>query len=130
MVFLDTEKKVWKINKLEIPVKENIPATETEWFEKKMIEGEKLQKNPDNIGTETELKFEKEWYGKVCELGLGTTLEEIKKTGISKPQLRQLMAEVYNFLSVFGSLEEAKRSGLYDLKIQEKEKSHSKSGQN
>ena len=39
MPYLDVEKKVWKIGKLEIPVKEDIPMKEMKWFKDKYKDG-------------------------------------------------------------------------------------------
>lgn len=121
MTFLNLDKKAWVIKDIEIPVIENVPMKELRWFKEKMIEAEELQKK-GKAGTKEELQFEDEWFNKVCEIGLGKTLEEIEDSGISTPDFRALMAEVYTFLSVCGTIEGAKQSGLYEVEIQKKEK--------
>lgn len=129
MVFLDTEKKIWKILDLDIPVIEDVPMKDLKWFKEKMIEAESLAEEGKS-GTKIEIDFENNWFNKVCEVGLGKTLEEIENTGISQPKFRMLMAEVYTFLSSYGTIEEAKLSGLYGPEIPKKESKPSKTTQN
>ena len=112
MPFLDTEKKVWKIKELEIPVKENVPMKELRWFKEKMKEAQKLQEEK-TITPLQALEFDEEWWNNTCKIGLDRTKEEIEDTGISEPEFRLLMAEVYHFLVTFGSIEEAKLSGYF-----------------
>lgn len=121
MVFLDTKNKVWKIKDLEIPVIEDVPMKELNWFKNKMIEAEELGKK-GKVGTKEEIAFENEWFDKVCVIGLGKSFKEIEDTGISLPAFRDLMAEVYSFLSVCGTIEGAMRSGLFDQGTSKKEK--------
>lgn len=121
MPFLDLEKKSWIVGDLELPVIENVPMKELRWFKEKMVEAESMQEE-GKTGTKEELEFEDNWFNKVCEIGLGKSLEEIENTGISTPDFRALMAEVYTFLSVCGTIEGAKRSGLYEVETQKKEK--------
>lgn len=129
MVFLDTEKKIWKVLDLDIPVIEDVPMKDLKWFKEKMVEAEALAEEGKS-GTKTEIEFENNWFNKVCEVGLGKTLEEIEDTGISQPKFRMLMAEVYTFLSSYGTIEEAKLSGLYGPEIPKKESKPSKTTQN
>ena len=121
MVFLDIKKKKWVIKDLEISVIEDVPMKDLKWFKEKMIEAEELA-NKGKAGTKEEIEFENNWFNKVCEIGLGKTLEEIEDSGISQPDFRALMAEVYTFLSICGTIEGAKQSGLYEVKTQKKEK--------
>lgn len=121
MVFLDTNKKFWIVKNIQIPVIEDVPMKELKWFKDKMIEADELAKK-GKAGTKEEIEFENNWFNKVCQIGLGKTLEEIEDTGISQPDFRKLMAEVYTFLSVCGTIEEAKQLGLFDQKIQKKDK--------
>lgn len=129
MGFLDLDNKVWDVNGLEIPVIEDVPMKDLKWFKEKMIEAEELAED-GNTGTKTEIEFENTWFDKVCKVGLGKTLEEIEDTGISQPKFRMLMAEVYAFLSICGTIEEAKQSDLFAPKIQKKENKDSKTTQN
>lgn len=129
MVFLDLNKKVWIIKDLEIPVIEDVPMKDLKWFKEKVIEAEDLAEK-GKTGTKVELDLENEWFNKVCEVGLGKSLEEIEDTGISQPKFRMLMAEVYAFLATHGTIEEAKLSGLYDQEIQKKEQKRTKNTQN
>ena len=129
MPFLDTNKKVWIIKDLEIPVIEDVPMKDLKWFKTKMVEAEDLAEQGKS-GTKTEIDFENNWFDKVCQVGLGKTLEEIEDTGISQPKFRMLMAEVYTFLSSYGTIEEAKLSGLYDPEIQKKDNKPTKTTQN
>ena len=48
-------------------------------------------------------------------------MDDVLDTGISEPEFRDLMAEVYNFLATLGTIEKAKRFVLYDPKIQKKD---------
>jgi len=118
MQFLDTIKGVWVIGKLEIPVKENIPMKDMFWFNDKKKEIRKLREEDKLIDPSA---IDDDWWEHVCTIGLGKTSKEIIDSGISEPQFRNLMAEVYTFLSIFGTVEEAKLSGYYDQKIQKKD---------
>jgi hypothetical protein len=129
MPFLNVDKKIWIINDLEIPVIEDVPMKDLKWFKTKMVEAEDLAEQGKS-GTKTEIEFETNWFDKVCKVGLGKSLEEIEDTNISQPKFRILMAEVYTFLSSYGTVEEAKLSGLYDQEIQKKESNHIKTTQN
>jgi hypothetical protein len=129
MPFLDTNKKVWIIKDLEIPVIEDVPMKDLKWFKTKMVEAEDLAEQGKS-GTKTEIDFENNWFDKVCQVGLGKSLEDIEDTGISQPKFRMLMAEVYTFLSSYGTIEEAKLSGLYDPEIQKKDNKPTKTTQN
>src|SRR3972149_3806751 len=117
MPFLDVTKSVWKIQNLEIPVKEDIPMKDLSWFNDKKKELRKLREENKLIDPSS---IDDEWWEHVCTIGLGKTSKEIIESGISEPNFRSLMAEVYTFLSIFGTVEEAKLSGYYDQKIQKK----------
>jgi len=119
-LFLNLDKKAWIIKDLEIPVIEDVPMKDLLWFRNKSKEAEKLKESEDATVADG-LKFDEDWWEKTCELGLGKTMEEIIDTGISEKQFRSLMAEVFNFLTVLCSIDEARQSGIYDQKIQEKE---------
>jgi len=115
MPFLDITNKVWVIKNLKIPVIEDLPMTDT------LVKAEE-EANEGKAGTKVEVEFENNWYEKICELGLGKTKSEIAATKISKPDFRALMAEVYAFLSVCGTIEGAKQSGLYEVEIPKNDK--------
>lgn len=119
-LFLNLEKKVWVIKDLEIPVIENVPMKDLLWFRNKSKELEKL-KNKEGVTVTEGLEFDEEWWKKTCELGLGKTMEEIIDTGISEKQFRSLMQEVFNFLTVLCSIDEAKLSGIYDQETTKQE---------
>ena len=121
MVFLDLKKKAWVVKDIEIPVIEDIPMKELNWFKEELIKAEELAKK-GKAGTKEEVEFEKQWFDKVCELGLGKTYQELEDTGISLPDFRALMAELYTFLSTCGTIEGAKQSGLYEVETQKKGK--------
>lgn len=118
MPFLDIDKKIWKIKSLEVPVKENVPMKELRWFKEKMKEAQKLQEDK-TITPLQALEFDEAWWSKTCEIGLGKTKEDIEDTGVSEPEFRLLMAEVYHFLVTFGSLEEAGLSGYFAPKTKD-----------
>lgn len=119
-LFLNLDKKVWIINDLEIPVIENVPMKDLLWFRNKSKEAEKL-KSSEEATVADGLQFDEDWWEKTCELGLGKTMEEVLDSGISEKQFRTLMAEVFNFLTVLCTIEEAAQSGIYDQEIQKKE---------
>lgn len=120
MVFLDVKDKVWKIKDLEIPVIENIPMKEMLWFREK-IKWTSEQEEKGSLTTSEALKVDEEWWDNIAKVGLDTTVEKILDTGISESEFRELMAEVYNFLSQLGTIEKAKQFVLYDPKIQKKD---------
>lgn len=120
VLFLNLEKKAWVIKDLEIPVIEDVPMKDLLWFRNQSKEGEKLKNKEDATITEA-LEFDEIWWEKTCQIGLGKSMEEIIDTGISEKDFRTLMQEVYNFLIVFSTIEEAKQSGIYDQEIQKKE---------
>ena len=119
-LFLNLEKKVWVIKDLEIPVIENVPMKDLLWFRNESKEAEKLKNSKDATMTDG-LEFDERWWEKTCELGLGKTMEEILDTGISEKQFRSLMQEVFNFLTVLCSIDEAKQSGIYDQEMTKQE---------
>lgn len=120
VLFLNLKKKAWIIKDLEIPVIEDVPMKDLLWFRNQSKEGEKLKNKEDATITEA-LEFDEIWWEKTCQIGLGKSMEEIIDTGISEKDFRTLMQEVYNFLIVFSTIEEAKQSGIYDQEIQKKE---------
>ena len=120
MVYLNIEKKVWAIKDKEYKVIENIPMKDLKWFkdEYKTI----IKKNDDGDLTQTEaLEFDEKWWDKLCEIGLATTVDDILNSNCTEKEFRDLMAELYHFLSVISTIEEAKLSVLYAPKIQKKE---------
>ena len=121
MPFLDLKKKKWIIKDLELPVIEDVPMKDLKWFKEKMIEADEMAKEGKQ-GTKEEVAFENEWFDNVCKIGLGSSLDEIENSGISTPDFRLLMAEVYTFLSICGTIEGAKQSGLYEVETPKKEK--------
>jgi len=121
MVFLDLKKKVWIIKDLEVPVIEDIPMKELNVFKDDLIKAEELSKK-GKTGTKEEVEFENNWYERTCQLGLGKSRQDIEDTNISLPDFRALMAEVYAFLSVCGTIEGAKQSGLYEVETPSKGK--------
>jgi hypothetical protein len=129
MVFLDVDKKVWIIKGLEVPVIENTPRADLQWFKDKVKwVAEREEKN--DITQSEALKVDEEWWEKVTEIGLGISIDEINKTGITEPDFRDLMVEVYNFLSQLTTIERAKLFVLYDQEIQKKDPKLLKTTQN
>jgi hypothetical protein len=127
--FLDTKEKVWKIKDLIIPVIEDVPMKDLMWFRNATKEIHKKQESGKLTQTEA-LEFDDEWWEKTCEIGLGKSKDEIIDTGISEREFRNLMAEVFHFLTTFGNVEEAMQSGLYDPEIQKKRQEDFKITQN
>ena len=129
MVFLDINKKVWIIKDLEIPVIEDTPMKEMKWFRDKVKWAAEREEKQDITQTEA-LEVDEEWWEKTCQVGLGKSMEDILDTGISEPDFRELMAEVYNFLATLGTIEKAKQYALYDPEILKKEQQLTKTTQN
>ena len=129
MVFLDVNKKVWIIKDLEIPVIEDTPMKDMKWFRDKVKWAAEREEKQDITQTEA-LKVDEEWWEKTCQVGLGKSVDDILDTGISEPDFRELMAEVYNFLSQLGTIEKAKQFALYDPEILKKDPKLTKTTQN
>jgi hypothetical protein len=120
MVFLNVDKKVWIIKDLEIPVIENTPMKDMKWFRDKVKWAAEREDKGDITKTEA-LAVDEEWWGKTCKVGLGKSMDDILDTGISEPDFRELMTEVYNFLANLGTIEKAKLFVLYDPEILKKD---------
>ena len=129
MPFLDTNKKVWIIKDLEIPVIEDTPMKEMKWFRDKTKWAAEREEKGDITQTEA-LAVDDEWWGKTCQVGLGKSMEDILDTGISEPDFRELMAEVYTFLANLGTIEKAKLYALYDPEILKRENKPTETTQN
>ena len=129
MVFLDTNKKVWIIKDLEIPVIEDTPMKEMKWFRDKVKWAAEREEKGDITQSEA-LEVDEEWWEKTCQVGLGKSMDKILETGISEPDFRELMAEVYNFLATLGTIEKAKLFVLYDPEILKKDPKLIKTTQN
>ena len=129
MVFLDVHKKVWIIKDLEIPVIENTPMKDMKWFRDKVKWAAEREEKQDITQTEA-LKVDEEWWEKTCQVGLGKSMDDILDTGISEPDFRELMQEVYTFLSQLGTIEKAKQFVLYDPEILKKDPKLIKTTQN
>ena len=129
MVFLNVDKKVWIIKDLEIPVIEDIPMKDMKWFRDKVKWAAEREEKGDITQSEA-LEVDEEWWEKTCQVGLGTSMDDILDTGISEPDFRELMAEVYNFLATLGTIEKAKLSVLYDPEILKKGVKLTKTTQN
>ncbi len=129
MPFLNIDKKAWIIKDLEIPVIENTPMKEMKWFRDKVKwAAEREEKN--DITQKQALEVDEEWWEKSCQVGLGKSMDDILDTGISEPDFRELMAEVYNFLASLGTIERANLFVLYDQKIQKKDPKLTQTTQN
>ena len=129
MVFLNVDKKVWIIKNLEIPVIENTPMKEMKWFRDKVKWAADREEKGDITQSEA-LKVDEEWWEKTCQVGLGKSMDEILDSGVSEPEFRDLMAEVYNFLATLGTIDKAKLSVLYDPKILKKDLKPTETTQN
>ena len=129
MVFLNIDKKAWIIKDLEIPVIEDTPMKEMKWFRDKVKWAAEREEKQDITQTEA-LAVDDEWWEKTCQVGLGKSTDDILDTGISEPDFRELMAEVYNFLATLGTIERANLFVLYDQKIQKKDPKLTKTTQN
>ena len=129
MVFLNVDKKVWVIKDLEIPVIEDTPMKDMKWFRDKVKWAAEREEKQDITQTQA-LEVDEEWWEKTCQVGLGKSMEDILDTGISEPDFRELMAEVYTFLATLGTIEKAKQFALYDQEILKKDPKLTKTTQN
>jgi hypothetical protein len=129
MVFLDVDKKVWIIKDLEIPVIEDTPMKDMKWFRDKVKWAAEREEKGDITQSEA-LQVDEEWWERTCQVGLGKSMDDILDTGISEPDFRDLMAEVYNFLATLGTIGKAKQYVLYDPEILKKEQKRTKTIQN
>ena len=129
MPFLNIDKKVWIIKDLEIPVIENTPMKDMKWFRDKVKWAAEREEKGDITQTEA-LSVDEQWWEKTCQVGLGKSMEDILDTGISEPDFRELMAEVYNFLATLGTIEKAKQFALYDPEILKRDPKLTKTTQN
>ena len=120
MVYLNIEKKVWAIGNKEYKVIENTSMKDLKWF--KSAYKDIVKKNEDGVLTQSDaLQFDEEWWEKLCKVGLSTTVEDVQDSNCTEKQFREFMAELYHFLSIITTIEEAKLSVLYDPTIQKKE---------
>ena len=129
MVFLNVDKKVWIIKDLEIPVIEDTPMKDMKWFRDKVKWAADREEKGDITQSEA-LSVDEEWWEKTCQVGLGKSMDDILDTGISEPDFRDLMAEVYNFLATLGTIGKAKLSVLYDPEILKKDLKPTETTQN
>ena len=129
MVFLDIKKKAWIIHDLTIPVIENVSMKDLKWFRDKAKWSAEREDKQDITQLQA-IETDDEWWEKTCQIGLGKSTDEILDTGISEPDFRELMAEVYNFLATLGTIERANLFVLYDQKIQKKDPKLTKTTQN
>ncbi len=119
-MYLDTEKKIWKIRSKEYKVIEDIPMKNLKWFkdEYKNI----IKKNEEGKLTQVEaMEFDETWWKKLCEVGLKTTMDDVLESNCTEREFRDFMAELYNFLSTLSTIDVAKQSGLYDQETKIKE---------
>lgn len=120
MVYLDLEKKVWKIRSKEYPVKEDLSMKQLKWFKDKYKSI--IKSNEEGKLTQSEaLEFDELWWTKLCEVGLDTTMEDVMDSDCTEKEFRELMAEVYNFLLNISTIDEARLSDLYAPKTKIKE---------
>jgi len=129
MPFLDVNKKVWIIKDIEIPVIEDTSMKDMKWFRDKVKWAAEREEKNDITKTEA-LSVDDEWWSKTCLVGLGKSMDDILDTGISEPDFRELMAEVYNFLAQLGTIERAKQFVLYDPEILKKDPKLTQTTQN
>jgi|TARA_R110000765_G_scaffold72092_1_gene140031 hypothetical protein len=127
-MFLDIKKKVWIIRDLTIPVTENVSMKDMVWFRDKVKWAAEREEKGDITQTQA-LAVDEEWWNRTCDVGLGVTMDTILDTGVTEPEFRELMAEVYTFLAIYGTIERAKQSALYDPEILKKEAKRSKTTQ-
>ena len=120
MVYLNIEKKAWVIGNKEFAVIENTSMKDLKWF--KSAYKDIVKKNEDGLLTQSDaLEFDEEWWDRLCKVGLKSTVEDVQDSNCTEKQFREFMAELYHFLSIITTIEEAKLSALYDPKIQKNE---------
>jgi len=128
-MFLDVSKKVWIIKDLTIPVIEGVSMKDMKWFRDKTKWAAEREEKGD-ISQAEALKVDEEWWTKTCEIGLGKSMDDILDTGVTEPEFRELMAEVYTFLAIHGTIERAKQSALYEVETRKKENKPTETTQN
>ena len=129
MPFLNIDKKTWIIKDLEIPVIEEVSMKDMKWFRDKVKWAAEREEKGDITQTEA-LAADDEWWTKTCDIGLGKSMDDILDSGISEPEFRELMAEVYTFLATLGTIERAKLFVLYDPEIIKRENKLTETTQN
>jgi hypothetical protein len=129
MPFLNVDKKVWVIKDLEVPVIEDTPMKDMKWFRDKVKWAAEREEKGDITQSEA-LAVDDEWWEKTCQVGLGKSMDDILDTGISEPDFRELMSEVYNFLATLGTIGKAKLSVFYDPEILKKDPKLTQTTQN
>jgi hypothetical protein len=129
MVFLDLKKKAWIIKDLKIPVIEDVSMKEMKWFKEKAVWIADRETNQDITQSEA-LRVDEEWWEKTCQIGFNMSMNDVLDSGISEPDFRELMQEVYHFLSVCGTIGRAKLSVLYDPEILKRDPKLLKTTQN
>ena len=102
---------------------------EMKWFREKVKWAAEREEKNDITQTEA-LAVDEEWWQKTCEIGLGKSMDDILDTGVSEPEFRELMAEVYTFLATLGTIEKAKQFVLYDQEILKKDPKLTQTTQN
>jgi len=104
MPFLDPEKKLFVIDDVEFPIRENVKGVEMKALrdmQRSVITMHKAGKEPDAI---EELDFEMKWFEEVSKVAFNLSFEELLEK-ISEPDARQLLGEAYAFLLKFGTIE-------------------------
>ena len=129
MPFLNIDKKAWIIKDLEIPVIEEVSMKGMKWFRDKVKWAAEREEKGDITQTQA-LAADDEWWTKTCDIGLGKSMDDILESGVTEPEFRELMAEVYSFLAIYGTIERAKLSALYDPEILKRENKLTETTQN
>ena len=129
MPFLNIDKKTWIIKDLEIPVIEEVSMKDMKWFRDKVKWADEREEKGDITQTQA-LAADDEWWTKTCDIGLGKSMDDILESGVTEPEFRELMAEVYTFLAIHGTIERAKLSALYDPEILKRENKLTETTQN
>ena len=99
------------------------------WFRDKVKWVAEREEKQD-ITQSQALSVDEEWWSKTCEVGLDKSMDDILDTGVSEPEFRELMAEVYTFLATLGTIEKAKQFVLYDQEILKKDPKLTQTTQN
>ena len=115
-IFLDIDKKVWKIGNRELPVIENIPEEELKFLDDVFTLAKKLEAGNIEM-TQSEVdKIDDEIREKFYPLCLGLSFIRIQSI-LTQEEEGELFGELHNFVRNLKTIEKAKHHPFYDPRI-------------
>ena len=129
--FLNPDKSKWILtDDIQIPVIENILGKDIKHIKEIGKEAAALEESGEAFSKPllvTEL--DEKWYNEVAKVGLNKSWDELLEI-LPEPDVRQLLAEVWYFLTKLGTIKRAKQFALYQVQTLKKEQGQSGSTQN